>query len=275
MHFWKLFIQQQQPTAYPSSFLVSLFLENDENTNFTFSIDFSLAWIWDTTWFLIFFHGTSFAFLKIIHPTAAGYPSSVAVQLFRRTWGARWQLFSARAIYQADVLTQPRHNKSSHVIPATSTQLAGSYFSESNSEKSSKIAKIKRREKFRAVFSRHFAFVFVVVRLEKVVKKGGKSACIRCIQRAGCIVWVIYQRQSTKFPSAENLSLLLSSSSPLPHFELFSKKQHWLFFLLFTPLEHYMWPRTSTFISVVRSKSYRRKIKIISSYDQTLVVYMA
>ena len=68
------------------------------------------------------------------------------------------------------------------------------------------------------------------MRLEKVVKKGGKSACIRCIQRAGCIVWVIYQRQSTKFPSAENLSLLLSSSSPLPHFELFSKKQHCLFF---------------------------------------------
>lgn len=218
------------------------------------------------------YFSTSFAFLKIIHPTAAGYPSSVAVQLFRRTWGARWQLFSARAIYQADVLTQPRHNKSSHVIPATSTQLAGSYFSESNLEKSSKIAKIKRREKFRAVFSRHFAFVFVVLRLEKVVKKGGKSACIRCIQRAGCIVWVIYQRQSTKFPSAENLSLLLSSSSPLPHFELFSKKQHWLFFLLSTPLEHYMWPRTSTLFSVVWSKSYRRTIKILSSYDHTPVV---
>ncbi len=72
-----------------------------------------------------------------------------------------------------------------------------------------------------------------------------------CIQRAGCIVWVIYQRQSTKFPSAENLSLLLSSSTrarsvrplyarasrALPLlFELFSKKQHWLFFFLLSSL---------------------------------------
>ena len=56
------------------------------------------------------------------------HPSSIAVQVFRRTWGARWQLFSARAIYQADVLTQPRHNKSSHVIPATSNNLAAFYF---------------------------------------------------------------------------------------------------------------------------------------------------
>jgi hypothetical protein len=38
-----------------------------------------------------------------------------------------------------------------------------------------------------------------------------KGSIIRCIQRAGCIVWAIYQRQSTKFPSAQNLSLLLSS----------------------------------------------------------------
>ena len=60
------------------------------------------------------------------------HPSSIAVQVFRRTWGARWQLFSARAIYQADVLTQPRHNKSSHVIPATSNNLAVFYFRDTN-----------------------------------------------------------------------------------------------------------------------------------------------
>ena len=99
------------------------------------------------------YFSTSFAFLKIIHPTAAGYPSSVAVQLFRRTWGARWQLFSARAIYQADVLTQPRHNKSSHVIPATSTKLAEFYFSETKREKMSTWPKLNDAKNSATFFS--------------------------------------------------------------------------------------------------------------------------
>lgn len=126
------------------------------------------------------------------------------------TWGARWQLFSARAIYQADVLTQPRHNKSSHVTTATTNNLAELYFSGPNAQTCQGLAKIKSRQNSAASFraerqlKRH-ASVRVAGR------NRGRAQPSRRIQRAGCIVWVIYQRQSTKFPWAENLSLLLSS----------------------------------------------------------------